>query len=71
LSSGEFSQRTQVSITLSTGTSSGGTTTFTDIVGFASGAALIEAQFQSTGAPPSQALERTVMAALKSQAQSS
>lgn len=46
----------------------GGSTVFIDVVGFSSGAALIEAEFESTGSPPSPALEQATMAALRKRA---
>ncbi len=71
LATGESSQRVVALVTYPTGNGgSGGTTVFTDVIGFASGTAFLEAEFESTGSPPPEALERSTMAALQARAAS-
>ena len=66
---GEFSQRVVAFVTYSTGNGgTGGTTTFTDILGAQGGPAVVEAQVQSTGSPPSASLERHLLGVLKARA---
>lgn len=66
----EFSQRVTTLLTYPTTKTgqSGGTTVIIDVVGFASGTALVEAEFESTGSAPDRQLERATMAALEKRA---
>lgn len=64
-----FGQRVTVQLAypLSGGTT-GGSTVFLDVLGFARGAALVTAELESTGSPPPASLERSTMAALQKRA---
>ncbi len=69
LATGEFSQQVVALVTYPTGTTgSGGSTLFIDVVGFASGPNLVQAEFESTGSAPPEALERSTMSALMARA---
>jgi hypothetical protein len=66
---GQFSQRIVAVVTYPTGNGgSGGTATLTDVVGFSSGTALVEAQFTSTGSAPAEDIEQHVLSTLAARA---
>jgi len=69
LAAGQFSQRVVAVVTYSTGNGgSGGTATLTDVVGFSSGTALVQAQFVSTGSAPAEDIEQHVLSTLAGRA---
>ena len=64
-----FGQRVVVTVgyPLNSG-KTGGSTVFIDVLGFTSGTALVEAELESTGSAPPQALKDATMAALQARA---
>lgn len=67
--SDEFSQRVLTDVTFPTGNGGvGGSAVYTDVLGFPSGSSLVEAEFESTGSVPTEAVERQVLTALASRA---